>query len=254
MTRPELATELRPRTGLNLTSPEMVYERFLAMILNLELPPGALAGQRTLIQSLRTNRAAFREALHRLRETGLITVLPRAGIAISDVTFVDVQNVLEARFALEVYVVRLAAQRATASDFDRLRTLARMSEATSTDTATGPSRHHLGVELDRQLHSEIARVSRNEILARALDNVLLLNARIENLVFNRNGRRSRFAVSHLDIIRHITEHDLAGAEDAMNKHLQEAREVLRQAFDLRSHHDRLKGGAAGPGKHGAGGG
>jgi DNA-binding GntR family transcriptional regulator len=233
-----LAAELPPHSGLDLTSAETVYERFLAMILNLDLPPGVLAGERALIASLRTSRPVLREALQRLRETGLISVVPRAGVAISDVTFLDVQNVLEARFALEGHVVSLAAQRATAPDCDQLRVLAKRSEANVADTVTGRAPYHLGVERDRQFHSEIARVSRNEILARALNNVLLLNARIENLFFDRNGRRTRFAVSHADIVRHIAEHDPSGAEDAMIKHLEEAREVLRQAFDLQSHRNR----------------
>jgi DNA-binding GntR family transcriptional regulator len=224
--------EPRPPQGLDLASAETVYERFLAMILNLDLRPGVLAGERALVASLRTSRPVLREALQRLRETGLITVVPRAGVAISDVTFLDVQNVLEARFALEVQVVSLAARRATASDSDQLRKLLNMSEATIADTIIGRSPNHLGVERDRQFHSEIARVGRNEILARALNNVLLLNARIENLFFERNGRRSHFAVSHSDIVRHITEHDPSGAETAMIRHLEEARGVLWQAFDL----------------------
>ncbi|WP_274626923.1 GntR family transcriptional regulator [Arvimicrobium flavum] len=86
------------------------YRTLERMIVTLELAPGSLTTEGTLIQRLGLGRTPVREAIQRLAWEGLVDVRPRAGLAIAPLHASDWLRVLDARKGVEVVLARSAAR------------------------------------------------------------------------------------------------------------------------------------------------
>ena len=81
--------------------------------MTLRLKPGEFVSEYALADSLRIGRTPIREALQQLAREGLVTILPRKGILVSETDPRKQLLVLEVRRELERLLCRLGAQRAT---------------------------------------------------------------------------------------------------------------------------------------------
>ncbi|MCC6204819.1 MAG: GntR family transcriptional regulator [Hyphomicrobiales bacterium] len=86
------------------------YRMLERLIVTLELAPGSVTTEGTLIQKLGLGRTPVREAIQRLAWEGLVDVRPRAGLAIAPLHASDWLRVLEARKGVEVVLARSAAR------------------------------------------------------------------------------------------------------------------------------------------------
>lgn len=80
-------------------------------IVTLRLRPGVRLSENELALRFGTSRAPVREALIRLVEEGLIEVLPQRGSFVSRISLAAMQRARFVREALEVAIVRRAAER-----------------------------------------------------------------------------------------------------------------------------------------------
>ena len=102
---------------------EIAYHRLEEKIVLLEFSPGAVVTEKDFSDSIGLGRTPVREAIQRLAMAGLLIVLPRRGIKISDLDACSVLRLLEVNRGLDALVARSAAVRATAEqrlEFSRL--------------------------------------------------------------------------------------------------------------------------------------
>jgi DNA-binding GntR family transcriptional regulator len=90
----------------------------------LRFPPGSVWSEALLSEELGIGRTPVREAVARMAVDGLVTVMPRAGIVISNISLEDQLAVLDTRRVLEKLVSVRAARRATVDERARLRSMA----------------------------------------------------------------------------------------------------------------------------------
>ena len=64
---------------------EQAYRVIEEQIVTLRLKPGDVLSEQFLCVSTKFGRTPIREALHRLSREGLITILPRKGVLVSDI-------------------------------------------------------------------------------------------------------------------------------------------------------------------------
>ena len=102
------ATTVRPET---LT--DQAYNRLEEMIVTLRLAPGAVLSEQALSTELGIGRTPIREALQRLAIEGLVLVLPRKAIIVTDTDPRKQLLVLEVRRELERLLARCGAERAS---------------------------------------------------------------------------------------------------------------------------------------------
>lgn len=95
------------------------YRALEQMIVTLELAPGAIATEATLIDHVGLGRTPVREAIQRLAWEGLLDVRPRAGLAIAPLNAADWLRVIDARCGLEIVLARSAALHVDAPAADR---------------------------------------------------------------------------------------------------------------------------------------
>ena len=160
-------TDKRAKPGApapsDATMTDKAYAQLEEMIVTLQLPPGAVLSEVILAQRLSTGRTPIREALQRLSRDGLVNILPRRGVLVSDIDLSAQLRLLEVRRELERLLARSAAKRATADERAEFAEIARgMREAAEKEDDLAFMR------LDQQFNALISEAARNEFATRSL--------------------------------------------------------------------------------------
>ena len=142
---------------------QVVSGQIRGRILDGTLKPGERLVEDRLSAELGVSRVPVREALRSLSAEGLVTLLPRRGATVVDVTPEDVAELVEVRALLEGLNARLAAQRHDPEIVALLEeTLARGNEAAKAGTAEELAR------LNAEFHERLAEASRNSVLSEVM--------------------------------------------------------------------------------------
>ena len=99
--------------GLPETLADQAYRELEEEITTLRIPPGAILSEAQLSERFGIGRTPVREALQRLAREGLVVIMPRRGVVVSEIDVAAQLRLLEVRRELERLMVRGAAQRAS---------------------------------------------------------------------------------------------------------------------------------------------
>src|SRR5258708_2527974 len=150
------------------TLTDRAYRELEEMIVTLQLSPGTVLSEQALSARLKIGRTPIREALQRLARDGLVVIMPRRGIMVSEINLRLQLRLLEVRRELERLMASLAAERATA---DERREFAEVAEAML--VAAAKSDDIAFMRLDQRFNILIATAARNEFARRSMG---LMNA------------------------------------------------------------------------------
>lgn len=142
---------------------DKAYALLEELIVTLQLPPGAVLSEIVLARRLSTGRTPIREALQRLSRDGLVNILPRRGVLVSDIDLSAQLRLLEVRRELERLMARGAAKRATPDERKEFAEIARgmrLAADKQDDLAF--------MRLDQRFNVLISASSRNEFATRAM--------------------------------------------------------------------------------------
>jgi DNA-binding GntR family transcriptional regulator len=193
----------------------VVSDQIRGRILDGSLKPGERLVEDRLSAELGVSRVPVREALRGLSVEGLVTLLPRRGATVVEVTPQSVAELVEVRALLEGLNARLAAQRHDPEIVAQLEaTLARGNEAAKTGTAEELAR------LNAEFHERLAEASRNSVLS---DVMRGLRERT-SIAFAINGRaRAREDwEEHASVLAAVIAGDAELAALLANRHVQNA--------------------------------
>jgi len=193
----------------------VVSEQIRGRILDGTLKPGERLVEDRLSAELGVSRVPVREALRGLSAEGLVTLLPRRGATVVEVTPESVAELVEVRALLEGLNAKLAAQRHDPKIVEQLKdTLARGNQAAKTGTAEELA--HLNAEF----HERLAVASRNTVLSEVMRG---LRERT-SIAFAINGRaRAREDWDeHAGVLAAVIAGDAELASLLANRHVQNA--------------------------------
>lgn len=197
------------------------------------LPP-----ERDLARYLNVGRPTLREAIRVLSMLGLVDVRHGEGCFVVDkhadfigrafswALLLDTQSVeelIEARVAIESTLAALAAERADAVQIARLREFVDAMELAGTE-------FKLFVPPDLSFHLTIAEAARNVTLSRLLFAIQsLLKQWIERALRESPNTFAQALEQHKAILTAIERRDAEGARAAMTAHVQHVGDVIRHA-------------------------
>ena len=222
---PEKTPDERPdRDQIADSSAALAYRRLREAILALDLRPGEPLTEARLCDFLGTSRTTVRGALARLVGEGLVRKAGRS-CAVAPIDLAEIGQAFAYREVLEVGALRLSAPRLEAGQvapeaLASLRAYAAAEDASLEDYMRGATRFHV----------ELARLSGNELLVRALQDVLARLSRARWLEASGDEGRARARADHLRLL------DLLGAGDAeaacahTEAHLRRSRDRLLAAL------------------------
>lgn len=151
----------KPGNGATLT--DTAYREIEERIVTLQLSPGEVLSESMLVDALGIGRTPIREALQQLAREGLVIIMPRRGVIVSELDVRRQLELLKVRRELERLIARLASERSTANERDRFVEIAkgmRQAARKKDDVAF--------MRLDREFNQLVSATSRNEFAQRAM--------------------------------------------------------------------------------------
>lgn len=216
-----------PRNGQTLA--EIAYLAIEERIVTLQIPPGEILSENTLVEALGIGRTPIREALLRLARDGLVIVMPRRGIVVSDINVQSQLELLKVRREIERLMARLCAARITQQERAAFREIAKgMREAAKTAKSGSDVKF---MRLDAELNQLVAEACRNVYARRAMSPIHGLSRRFWYVHYKQVLDLPLCARLHADLAEAIAGGDEHKAGEASDRLIDYIEKFTRAALD-----------------------
>ncbi|MCR4672550.1 MAG: GntR family transcriptional regulator [Lachnospiraceae bacterium] len=205
---------------------DVVLNTLRTAILTGELAPGERLMEVTIANKLGVSRTPVREAIRRLETEGLVTMLPRRGAMVSQITEKDLRDVLEVRLALERLAIILACERITDEEVVKLREASSAFERVIKSKRSDISEI---VEKDEMFHDILYFATRNDRLTQVLSNLREQMYRYRLEYLKDADYHDRLIEEHKKIQECVKKRDTAGALEIMQEHILAQENVMIEA-------------------------
>jgi DNA-binding FadR family transcriptional regulator len=229
---------------------DLVSQLVLFLHMRKYEPGERVPSERELAERFHVSRGQIREALSYLEALRIIDRRAKSGIYMAleaasvealalfaqvgaPLTAEDVHQSIEMRKIHEITAVRLACERATLENFDRLRSILAASEQR---IAQGEPIN----EEDRAFHLEIVKATQNSIFYRIVQVYYMMTVDRLRIYFSDPARSKSSHEEHLKIFNAIARRDAISAMNLMSDHLKGADNYWQDLID------RARGPAAEP--------
>jgi DNA-binding GntR family transcriptional regulator len=218
MPRPRLTAAPAPDLGLpradrSRPAPEQLYAALRRAILRLDLPPGAPVPEPAVAAQAGVSRTPVREALRRLREDGLVDVLPNLGSFVARISIGRQEEAVALRCLLEGE----AAARLAASGCSRHLALRRLVAAQRDALAEDGLDAIYG--LDEAFHATLFEAAGLPLMWTACRITRAHMERVHHAAVALPDRAAMAVAAHAAILARIEAGDPAGARAAMADHI-----------------------------------
>jgi DNA-binding GntR family transcriptional regulator len=198
------------------TAAERAYVMLKERIVTTRMKPGAMIEPAALVNDLGLGSTPVREALKRLQTEGLVVVLPRRGMYVSDVTLEGLRELEEVRIPLETLGARLAVRHITPRQLEELEGL--LIELADRPGDGGHASER-SLEMDRRLHELVWRASDNSLLEAECARLFNLSLRMWYMIVDRLEPSDLHEEVFDEILAAARDKDEQRAEDAIRHHI-----------------------------------
>jgi GntR family transcriptional regulator, rspAB operon transcriptional repressor len=152
-----------------------IFKNLRDRIVYMDYPPGKLLSEKEFCEEFKVSRTPLREAIKKLEDMKLVTVIPRYGTYVSAVDINEIRSAFEVKIKLEGLAGEAAAKRITADKLAEMKALIQEADVLLKD---GGHRHL--IEIDTRFHEIIYKATQNPILQEILENLHGRCARLWN--------------------------------------------------------------------------
>jgi DNA-binding GntR family transcriptional regulator len=205
--------------GNYLSLKDRAYQNIKLQIIRGNLKPGTRLLEEELAEAMSISRAPIREAFNKLEKEGFVTILPRKGAAVSNVTTEIIEDIFEIRETLET----LAVKKSLGKIFiDELEKVGDNFKEFINKSENSENRIQYLV-LDKKFHDLLSQNCGNKKLIELLANLQeqihwLRNISLKRTTFSGSVRE------HLAIIEALKRNDEKLITKALLQHLERAKE------------------------------
>ncbi|WP_261305228.1 FadR/GntR family transcriptional regulator [Paenibacillus andongensis] len=228
----ELKGSVELETVKRNTLPKQVVDSIVQLLISGQLKPGdKLPSEMELIDMLGVSRPVLREALSSLEALEVITRKTRGGTHFNNkigsnpfsvmlaLSIGNLPAIIEARMALELGLVAIAAEKITNEQLKRLKE--------TIDEIAGSVDNNYG-EADKEFHRIIAMSANNPIIEGMIDPLLITHDKMDRQI--RQRERDVTVQFHTDIYNALVNRDPQEAFTHMYRHLSYVRNKLLQVY------------------------
>lgn len=200
-----------------------IYVSLKQDILWLRLKPRTTLTESELAEIYKTSKTPIREALSMLVRDELVSVFPRKGYMVTEVSLTDMRDMHQYRYILENANLVYAVKHATKEQ------LARLDELAEQDRYYTEDEPHFSKEVtsNNAFHFYLAEMTGNRILVRQLKDTLEKLQRIMYFVAEKNYM-FRGCEEHHELVRLIAARELEKAQLVLHHHISEVLEHISQ--------------------------
>ncbi len=201
-----------------------VYSALRDAIVSGKLRPGERIVEDRICMELGVSRSPLREALRKLEGEGLVSILPRRGAVVTELTHGEQLELFAVREALEGLAAHLAASQITPVELAELEdvclAMEQCIEARDMPTV---------VALNTQFHELIAKASRNRWVREFLVSIRAQTRRLYRSSLEKPDRALESVAEHRLVIESLRRGDGSRAEALARRHVLRAQQVAAEA-------------------------
>lgn len=203
---------------------DVVFHTLRRAILTGQLKPGERLMEVHLANKLGVSRTPIREAIRKLELEGLVTMIPRRGAEVAQITEKSLKDVLEVRRALDVLSVELACERITKEEMEELYRACQEFEKAAREKE--PS---VIAQADVRLHDIIVDATRNQRLKQLVNNLSEQMYRYRFVYIQEANQYENLIEEHREVYESIVERNKERAARAARLHIDNQElSILRQ--------------------------
>ena len=193
---------------------DVVFNTLRQAILTGELKPGERLMEIHLANRLGVSRTPIREAIRKLELEGLVTMIPRRGAEVAQITEKSMKDVLEVRRTLDALSAELACERISPEEEEALKKACQnFEEAVKTKDAK------IIAKADVAVHDIIAAATGNQRLIQLINNLAEQMYRYRFEYIKDASQHDRIIQEHRVIYESIAKKDKEAASNMAKTHI-----------------------------------
>lgn len=193
---------------------DVVFNTLRQAILTGELKPGERLMEIHLANRLGVSRTPIREAIRKLELEGLVTMIPRRGAEVAQITEKSLKDVLEVRRALDALSVELACERISREELKQLQDACDAFEAATLTKDTKKI-----AQADVALHDIIVQATANARLIQLVNNLSEQMYRYRFEYIKDESTHEQLVKEHRILFESIRDKDAATAAHTAKLHI-----------------------------------
>ena len=219
---------------INKTSyKDQVYEYLKSAIIKGDLQPGEIYSEQMFAERLNVSRTPVREAVLQLKHENMIEVFNNRGLSVKPILFEDIQQIIQARMAIEGFSVRYLAQQIDTAEGKE--TLKKLEACMGQEREFSSSEaHYEFMKADISFHEVIVAFTKNPYFIRTSD---MMHTRLEQVVVHSLASEDRHMAAlqeHEDILEAIRSGDAVQAQKAFEAHMLITERILSKTVQKQS--------------------
>lgn len=203
-----------------------IFEIIRDRIVFGQYPPGMSLSEKALCKEFGVSRTPLREAIQKLVDLKLVTVIPRFGTNVTQIDIHEIRSAFEVKIRLEGLAGELAAMRVESDQLEELDRL--IKEAVRGDQKDENRRHNRLIEIDSHFHTIIHQAAQNPILQEFLDNLHYRCARLWNSSLNDVVPNEEIIDQLRSVYNALERKDPESARKHMERHVQYFIDEIKQ--------------------------
>lgn len=210
---------------------DRIYESIKRKIICHEIKPKERIVDKHLAEKLGVSRSLVRQALTVLEKEELVTLVPRSGFYVRDISKKDVEEIYDIRNLLETHATKLGVINLKEKD---LNFLEKIFEDAKRDLEKNKVKSF--IEADAYLHEILINNCGNERLKK------MINKYSNHYVFyrlvdlSRVKRAKEAYFEHYEIFLAVKKRDIDLSAHLMSKHIKNAKRIILENFDYYTYH------------------
>jgi DNA-binding GntR family transcriptional regulator len=200
---------------------QKAYNIIKSKIINCEYQPNSFLNEGILMDEIGASRTPIREALNKLEQENLVTIIPKKGVVVSELSIHEINMVFQVRDMIEPNIILLSCNKMEARVLQEFRDLITKDIKQDTDKF---------YSVDNDLHRYIVASSGNKYLIQTMDHIYNQIHRIRVLSGMLSGekltdRLKEVENEHIEIIDMLMANKAEEAARAMQNHLKNTRDA-----------------------------
>lgn len=207
---------------------ELVYEELRLLIMTGQIKPGTRMMEIELAESMGVSRTPVREAIRQLEKDNLVTIEPRKGAYVSDISAEDFDSMMVVREPLEGLATYLATINMTDEELAEVR-----QAALDCEKAIASGDQEELTRTDTHFHNIITQGSGNTYLIHLCQDLQEQVTRFRYVYFKSSKRAEEIANEHKLIIDAMEKRDAEEARRYSIAHINNLRKSIDREEDFR---------------------
>lgn len=200
---------------------EHVYHQLKERLITCKYTPGTVINEAQLTAEFKLSRTPIREALHRLEQDGLVQIMPKKGIHITDVTIQDVLSVFQTRTVIEPLALKMSAPFLVQKDLEDLLELFSHDE---------PNLEKAFWQ-DMEMHAYLVNRCGNPFIIDMMKKVFSCSCRISILSNQTSQKIGNARVEHRRILEELITGRVDSAAELLRQHLETCKNYSLNFFN-----------------------